>query len=175
MKNTGPEGLAARRNLLIYALDATSGSVALAWRWLATFCSQRDRALVVICQRQIESSYSLPNRKFRFWGRPESPHDNLEPLWRGRACRGAQGRCDGDGSEEIGTKPSGDPRGFPFTRPAGSQGRQPPHLTACSEATTCPAAFAGQGGAARFAGSLHNDVVERLHFFGESSERRPWA
>ena len=69
--------------------------------------------------------------------------------------------------------------GFRFVNPAGSQGRQPPHLTACRGATPCPAEFAGQGGAQRWAGSIQAGGcrlgVACLHFFGESSERRPWA
>jgi hypothetical protein len=74
------------------------------------------------------------------------------------------------------TSPLVIPEGFRF---AGSQGRQPPHLAACRGATPCPAVFAGQGGAQRGAGSIQAGGcrlgVARLYFFGESSERRPWA
>jgi len=63
-------------------------------------------------------------------------------------------------------------RVFVFRAAAGSQGRPPPHLTACREATPCPAGFAGQGVAERLTGSLKHDEVDQPHFFGESSERR---
>jgi primary-amine oxidase len=55
-----------------------------------------------------------------------------------------------------------------YDHPAGSQGRQPPHLTACREATACPAGFAGQGVAERMFGHLVANGVDapnHQHFF----------
>lgn len=54
----------------------------------------------VRCQRQIESSYSLPSRKFRFWEAVKSLPGNVAVSARGRARAEAQGRGDGAGSGE---------------------------------------------------------------------------
>src|SRR5690242_21053409 len=67
------------------------------------------------------------------------------------------------------------PEGFVFWR--GRRGRRPPHLTAGSEATSWPRLVrAGR----RFALCRQHQTPTAvgsvcLHFFGETSERRPWA
>ena len=63
----------------------------------------RAHSRCCMCQGKVESSAFQQSRKFRFRMAVETTHGKLEQPRQGRAWRGAQGRCDGDGSEEIGT------------------------------------------------------------------------